>query len=258
MKKLCLVLSLIGCLICFAGCKNNTDDVVNPNIPDNTNQEQNGEVLPNEDENEFINPDEELPSEEISGETDAPEVVIPDENEENTTPDEGENLPNDDEVENPEDNNEENVETTTPEASAASNIMTNIVAKAGAEVNMPMQDAITAELSEGMIFLPEADFTKYVADGVFYESMISPAFQSLAIIKVNDTSKIAELKKTILDNSNPRKWLCSSAEKVVVVDCGEYIMLAMSTEDLCNKLVTAFGEQVGAKLGETLTKAGEL
>ena len=35
-------------------------------------------------------------------------------------------------------------------------------------------------------------------------------------------------------------------------------MLAMSTEDLCNKLVTAFGEQVGATLGETLTKAGEL
>lgn len=249
MKKICLVLSLIGCLVCFAGCKNNTDDVITPDI-DNPNQGQMEEVLPNEDEPEIVEPDVEISGEEVSGDEiadeeisgdDAPEIVIPDE-----------------EVENPEDNNEENVEDATPTASATSNIMTNIVKKAGAEVNMPMQDAITAELSEGMIFLPEADFTKYVADGVFYESMISPAFQSLAIIKVNDSSKIAELKKTILDNSNPRKWLCSSAEKVVVVDCGEYIMLAMSTEDLCNKLVTAFGEEVGAKLGETLTKAGEL
>ena len=252
MKKICLVLSIIGCLVCFTGCKNNTNDVINPDI-NNSNQEQMEDVLPNENENQdegddvIITPDED---------EDAPGIIVSGENEEVTTPDE-EEIPNE-EVEHPEDTNEENVENTTPEASAVSNIMTNIVAKAGAEVNMPMQDAITAELSEGMIFLPEADFTNYVEDGVFYESMISPAFQSLAIIKVSDTSKIAELKKTILDNSNPRKWLCSSAEKVVVVDCGEYIMLAMSTEDLCNKLVTAFGEQVGAKLGETLTKAGEL
>ena len=61
MKKICLVLSFIVCLLCFVGCKNNEQDVINPDVPDNTNQEQSGEVLPNEDE--IINPGEEKPDE---------------------------------------------------------------------------------------------------------------------------------------------------------------------------------------------------
>lgn len=278
MKKICLVLSFIICLLCFVGCKDNNQDVVNPNVPDNPNQEQSGSVLPGDDENENVESGEVNPDEDLSGD-DAPEINIPDDSNENNpaipddgnneeTPDNGnevenpnngenvENSDNNEEIENPDD--EVNTGSTNPSASVVMNKMTNIVTKAGAEVMMPMQDAIPAESSLGFIGLSEEDFNKYVTESVVYESMISPAFQSICIVKVNDTSKIADLKKSILDNSNPRKWICSSAEKVVVVDCGEYIMLAMSTEDLCGKLVTAFGEEMGGTLGETLTKAGDL
>ena len=199
MKKICLVLSFIICLLCFVGCKNNNQDVVNPNVPENPNQEQSGEKLPDEGEDVIISSGEETPDQELSGEIsdDEPDITIPDDG--NETLDNGENVEkpgNNEEVENPDD--KENTEISTPTASGASNIMTNIVTKAGAEVNAPMQDAITAESSEGFIFLPEADFTKYVTDGVFYESMMSPSHQSLCIIKVNDTSKIAELKSWVL------------------------------------------------------------
>lgn len=257
MKKICLVLSFIICLLCFVGCKNNDQDVVNPNVPNNPNQEQSGEVLPNENEDEIINSGEEMPDEELSGD-DAPDISIPDDENEPVIPDDdnGEETPdNGNEVENPDDG--ENTQITTPTASVVMDKMTNIVAKAGAEVMAPMQDAITAESSLGFIALSEEDFNTYVTESVVYESMISPAFQSICIVKVNDTSKIADLKKSILDNSNPRKWICTSAEKAVVVDCGEYIMLAMSTEDLCDKLVTAFGQEMGGNLGEILSKTAE-
>lgn len=266
MKKICLIISFIICLLCFVGCKDQ-NEVVNPNVPVNPGQEQSGEELPKEDENVTSgeeNPDENLSGEVLPDDNNAPSVIIPDDGEntenpdyednteipgENTdTPDNGEELPNEGE-------GEEMPDTTT---SAISNSMTNIVTKAGAEVSFPMQDAIPAESSLGFIGLSEEDFNTYVTESVVYESMISPAFQSICIVKVNDSSKINDLKKSILDNANPRKWICSSAEKVVVVDCGDYIMLAMSTEDLCTKLVTAFGEEIGETLGETLTKAGEL
>ena len=94
---------------------------------------------------------------------------------------------------------------------------------------------------------------KIVAVDVFYESMISPANQSICLIKVNDSSKVAELKKAIFDNSNLRKWVCMAAESGVVVESGNYILLAMSTPDLCDKLVTAFGEEIGA-VGEVLSR----
>ena len=73
-----LFISFIICLLCFVGCKNQ-QDVVNPNVPDGSNQEQTGNELPNEDET----PDagNENLDEEQSGE-DAPNVEIPDEGEE--------------------------------------------------------------------------------------------------------------------------------------------------------------------------------
>lgn len=252
MKKICLVLSFIVCLLCFVGCKNNEQDVINPDVPDNTNQEQSGEVLPNEDE--IINPGEEKPDENLPGEN-TPDITTPDDENKPDVPDNGNNEEkpsNGNEVDKP--NEDENNNET---ASSVSDIMTKIVTKAGAEVRMPMQDVIPSDVCDGFIGLSPEDFNKYVTESVVYESMISPANQSLCIIKVNDSSKINDLKKTILNNCNPTKWICTGAAKAVVVDSGDYILLAMSSEDLCTKLVNAFGEETGAKLGETLSKMAE-
>ena len=250
MKKICLIISFIICLLCFVGCKNQ-NEVINPNIQDNQNQEQTGNEVPNEDEN--------LGNDIVDDETESDMPTI-DEN--LGTSDEIEEIPNEGEVELPTEGeelpNEGEEEIPSAPVSAISNSLTNMVTKAEAMVAMPMQDAIPAESSLGFIGLSEEDFNKYVTESVVYESMISPAFQSICIVRVNDTSKIADLKKSILENANPRKWLCTSAEKAVVVDCGEYIMLAMSTEEICGKLVTAFGEEFNGTLGETLTKAGDL
>lgn len=260
MKKICLIISLIVCLLCFAGCS-----VVKPNTPSQgeSGEQISGEQLPNDDigitnpddennvtnsgdENDATNPDDESG---VSNSGDENDVANPDDENNVTTPDDGNDVSNPDEDEN------ENLETS---VSSISNAMTTIVTKAEAEVSMPMQEAIPAESSLGFIGLSQEDFNKYVEESVYYESAISPAFQSVCMIKVNDSSKIAELKKSIHANCNPNKWVCTSAEKAVVVDCGNYILLAMSSEDMCNKLVTAFGEEFGGKLGESLSKAGNI
>lgn len=253
MKKICLIISFIICLLCFVGCKNKQEDVYNPDIPDNPNQEQSGEQIPG-DENLPVSSGESSENQDVdkSGEN---TPNLPDEKEDNNSENTntGSNEDKNDEKDNDIIENPDN----TNAISSISDAMTNIVKKAGAEVRMPMQEAITAESSSGFIGLSTEDFNAYVEDSVLYESMISPAYQSICMIKVNDSSKVESLKKSILDNCNPRKWVCTGADKAVVVNSGNYIMLAMSTEDLCDKLVTAFSEEIGGNLGETLSKMAE-
>ena len=103
----------------------------------------------------------------------------------------------------------------------------------------------------------EEEFNTYVEESLVYESMISPANQSICMIKVNDASKVADLKQAMFENSNLRKWVCMSAERAVVVDSGRYILLAMAENAKCDSIVEAFKEAFDGNIGEVLSKGGE-
>ena len=156
-----------------------------------------------------------------------------------------------------EDNQDNEQDEIIDDINSASNVMTELITKANIQVNAPMQDVIPAEMSEAYIGLNSGDFESYVTDSVFYESMISPANQSFCIIKVNDLTKVEELKQKIFDNCNPRKWVCMTAERVVVMDSGEYIMLAMASKDNCDTLITTFSEHFDKNVGPVLDKTIE-
>lgn len=247
MKRLALIMSLMVCLLCFVGC-NKAEVEVNggennqQQEEQNNNQQGNNDVVvdvPSENEEpklEEPKPEEPKP-EEPKPEEPKPEEPKPEEPKEDntTTPDEGTNT----------------------ETVVLYDVMTNIVTKAEAEVRMPMQEAIPVEVSFSFIGLTEEQFNTYVEESIVYESMISPANQSICLIKVNDSSKVAELKKAIFDNSNLRKWVCMSAERGVVIDSGNYILLAMAENAKCDNIVKAFSEEFGGNVGEVLSKMGE-
>ena len=166
-------------------------------------------------------------------------------NQENETPE------NNEPIENPDENKPAVDENT------VNGKMTKLMEKAAIQVNAPMQDAIPADMSKTYIGLTSGDFETYVVDSVFYESMISPANQSFCLIEVNDETKVEELKQKIFDNCNPRKWICMSAERVVVLNSGKYIMLAMASKDSCDALIPAFSAYFDGNVGETLDKMFE-
>ena len=232
MKKilaLCLVV-----ILCFAlvGCNNNEDvvnDGNNPPVEDNQNQE-NENLGENEENPDVNNGEDEVISGEVSDDEVSGEVS-------------GDELPEVD-------------------PASASGVMTELMTAANIQVMAPMQDVIPAEMTESYIGLESGDFEAYVTDSVFYESMISPANQSFCIIKVNDETKVEELKQKIFDNCNPRKWICMTAERVVVLNSGEYVMLAMASQDSCNALIPAFEakfgkDNVGTILDKTVSESIE-
>ena len=180
-------------------------------------------------------------------------------NNNNDVVNDGNNPPISDNQNQGEENSGEDIEPDIPydpieDPNSATNVMTELMTKAEIQVRMAMQDAIPQEMSEAYIGLASGDFETYVTDSVVYESMISPANESYCIIKVNDLAKVEELKQKIFDNCNPNKWICMSAERVVVLDSGEYIMLAMTSQDKGDALIKAFKEYFDQNVGPVLDK----
>lgn len=136
-------------------------------------------------------------------------------------------------------------------------LVNTLITNSGVQFPMPATSKILLANAPTFVGLPEDVFSKYVVDSVVYEPMISPATSSLCIVKLSDDADIANLKQTVLDNSNPAKWICTGAEQCLVIESGRYIMLVMSTPDNCNALATAFKNHFGAdNVGEVLTKEG--
>lgn len=136
-------------------------------------------------------------------------------------------------------------------------LVDTLITNSGVQFAMPGSMKILLANAPTFVGLSEDLFTANVVDSIVYEPMISPATSSLCIVKLSDTADVATLKQTVLDNSNPAKWICTGAEKVLVMESGRYIMLVMSTPDNCEALKTAFTNHFGAEnVGEALTKDG--
>ena len=106
--------------------------------------------------------------------------------------------------------------------------------------------------------LTEEEFNAKVDHAVKYDPPMIPANHSLCIVKVKEGEDVASVKQAIFENANYRKWICAAAEKVLVADCGDYVMLVMSTPELCENLYAALKTKAGAEnVGEALERDGE-
>lgn len=75
------------------------------------------------------------------------------------------------------------------------------------------------------------------------ESMIGSIAHSVVLVRTKDNANIEEIKSTIKEKVNPRKWVCVGVEKedVIVENRGNLIVLIMvQDENTREKLVTAF------------------
>lgn len=138
-------------------------------------------------------------------------------------------------------------------------LVNDLVEIVGAEnMFMGMFQPLTSAEAPTDLGLAEEDFEAKIVDAAKYDPPMIPAFHSLCIVKVKDGEDVAAVKQTIFDNANYRKWVCSAAEKVLVADCGDYVMLVMSTPEVCNNLYAALQTKAGAEnVGEALVRDGE-
>lgn len=229
MKKLLTILLAIGLIASFTACDNQ----------ENNNQ--------NENENNTV----------IGGENNSQDDNNQENNENNGSENNG--TENNDE----QSGNANSGEETLPEeddympSQELQTLVDDLMAKSEVQFAMPGSMKIMLANAPTYVGLSEQLFTQYVEDSIVYEPMISPATSSLCIVKVSDDANVADLKQEVIDNCNPRKWICTGAEKCLAIDSGNYILLIMSTPDNCDAMKTAFTEHFGAEnVGEALTKDG--
>ena len=81
--------------------------------------------------------------------------------------------------------------------------------------------------------------------------LITPLASSLVVARAEDADKIEEIKKTMFENINTRKWICVEADQLRVVSCKDIIMLVMVSSELApgvaDGMVEAFAEVVGGQ-----------
>lgn len=102
------------------------------------------------------------------------------------------------------------------------------------------------------------DPTDKVDSVVFTDPMIGSIPFSMCLVKAKDGVDIEALKNEILEGVNYRKWICVAAEKVLVSNCGDTIMMVMSTEEIVDDVYNAFSTVSSGNASQPITKAGEV
>ena len=85
---------------------------------------------------------------------------------------------------------------------------------------------ITSENVEGYLGTSDIEFESALAS----ESMVGSIAHSIILVRAKENQDIEALKKQIEDNINPNKWVCVTAENVVVKNKGDLILVIMTNE----------------------------
>ena len=72
------------------------------------------------------------------------------------------------------------------------------------------------------------------------ESAVGSIAHSVVLVRMKDGADIESAKKKIKESVNPRKWVCVEAEKVVVKNKGNLIILIMYSSDYTKKIENSF------------------
>ena len=159
-------------------------------------------------------------------------------------------------------NTETTVETQAPAAELTGTleeIAANIYSNA-TTIEMMLMDPMEIDLAdvEAAASFIGVSSTDSIERAVFSEPMIGSIAYSMCLVKAKDGADVEALKNEILEGVNHRKWICVAAEKVLVTNCGNTIMMIMAAENIVDDVYNAFNIVANGAASAPLTKAGEV
>ncbi len=96
-------------------------------------------------------------------------------------------------------------------------------------------DALTAENEQALLGVDGVPYT----EGVYSVPMISSIAYQCVLLRVNpeDVDKVKEMLK---ENADVNKWVCVSAETVLVENVGDVVLFIMSSQDAAYAVSSSF------------------
>ncbi len=135
------------------------------------------------------------------------------------------------------------------------NIPTDMVPMSLATMELDLQDIDTVSYHTGLTDLSQIE-------GIaISEPMMSSVAYSVVYIRTKDGADAEQIRQTLMDNVNPAKWLCVTAEKQVAGLFGDdvfFVMAAADTADLVYGEAAKVAEARTMKVGEPLEKTNPM
>ena len=135
------------------------------------------------------------------------------------------------------------------------NIPTDMIPMSLATMDLDLQDIDTVSYHTGLTDLSQID-------GIaISEPMMSSVAYSVVYIRTKDGADVEQIRQTLMDNVNPAKWLCVTAEKQVAGLFGDdifFVMAAADTADLVYEEAAKVAEARTMKVGEPLEKTNPM
>ena len=98
------------------------------------------------------------------------------------------------------------------------------------------QGEITPELAETVLGTDDVEF----AEGVYSMPMMSAQAYQCVLLRLPEGADVEKAKQTLLDNADPRKWVCVEAESVIVENVGDVVLFLMSDSATGEAIKTSF------------------
>lgn len=278
MKKLLMITALCALIVSFTGCGNGNEN--NDNLDSEVNSGTVVSPSPEVDKEPELQPEETKTPEQKTEETKKPVEELP-ENKPATKPS---TKPSTVPSQTPEVKPSKEPETTLPNTTPApedtvisrpepietpntddDDDITNVDTELGEILDSVVKEAkieryslfnakITASSSSTYVGLKQDEYSNLIEKGAANESMMMPSNYSFCLLKVKDSKNVADIKQKVFDNCNTGKWICMSAEYVLAVDSGNYVVLVMGYEDECKAIYDALKSKLGT-VGETLERS---
>ena len=94
-------------------------------------------------------------------------------------------------------------------------------------------------------------------EAVISESMMGSQAYSMVMVRVNDAAKAEEVAQMMLDNIDPRKWICVAADDIDAAIYGDLVLFVMIDSSFglpAADFVGAFKTIAGGALDKELSK----
>lgn len=132
------------------------------------------------------------------------------------------------------------------------------------------EDLLPMEVQTTELDLGDTDMISYHTglsdldgiEGIYLsESMMSSTAYSAVYIRTTDEADAEAIRKQLMDNINPAKWVCVSAEQQYAVIFGNDIFFVMGFQDTASEVLAkavAAAESRDMKVSDTLEKANSI
>ena len=111
--------------------------------------------------------------------------------------------------------------------------------------------------AEMVAWQPGVSDPALLKEAVISESMMGSQAYSMVMVRVNDAAKAEEVAQMMLDNIDPRKWICVAADDIDAAIYGDLVLFVMIDSSFgipAADFIGAFKTIAGGALDKELSK----